>query len=109
MTLARIKKGDLVYVIAGKERGKSGKVLQMLLDRDRVLVEKLNRVKRHRKPSQKNPQGGILEKEASLHISNLMPVCGKCKKPARVAMKILKDKKIRICRKCGESIELHKS
>jgi len=106
VTLARIKKGDRVAVMAGKDRGKIGIVLSLLTEENRVFVEKINRVKKHLKPSKKNPQGGILEKEAALHISNVMPVCPKCNKPSRVKMKMMKDKKTRVCHRCGGTFEV---
>lgn len=100
-----IRKGDMVQVITGRERGKTGKVLALLTDRGRALVEKLNMVKRHQKPTQKMRQGGIVEKEASLHLSNLMLFCAACKKPVRAGVRIEKDgKKSRVCKKCGEPI-----
>lgn len=105
MTLS-IRKDDTVMVIAGKEKGKTGKILKILIDRDRALVEKVNLVKRHAKPSRTNQQGGILEKEASIHLSNLMFYCPKCAKPVRLGAKFLKDgNKVRICRKCGEVLD----
>ncbi|MGD9504468.1 MAG: 50S ribosomal protein L24 [Syntrophobacteraceae bacterium] len=102
----RIKKNDTVMVIAGKEKGKSGKVVRIIPKHDRVVVEKLNMIKRHMKPGAQNRQGGILEREAPIHISNLMLVCTKCTDPTRVGYKILEDgKKVRICKECGEIIE----
>lgn len=95
----------MVTVIAGKEKGKSGKVLKVLPKTSRVLVEKLNRVKRHQKPTQTNPQGGVIEKELGIHCSNVMLLCQKCNKPVRVSHKTVKDKKVRVCRKCGEAID----
>lgn len=101
-----VKKGDTVKVIAGKERGKIGKVLKILGDKNRVLVEKVNIVKRHTKPNQENKQGGVLEKEASIHVSNVMVMCEKCNKPVRIRHKVLKDKtKVRTCHVCGESFK----
>lgn len=101
-----IRKDDTVMVIAGKEKGKTGKILKILTDRDRALVEKVNLVKRHARPTKANQQGGIREKEASLHLSNLMVYCAKCAKGVRVGIKFLKDgKKVRICKKCGESLD----
>lgn len=82
--MERIRKGDLVEVISGKERGKRGRVLKILRKIDRVVVERLMIVKRHTKPSQKNAQGGILEKEGSIHMSNVMPVDPGTDKPTRV-------------------------
>ena len=101
-----LKKGDTVVVIAGKERGKSGKVLRVIRKRDRAVVEKVNMVKRHLRPSPQTGQGGILEKEASIHISNLMVICTKCTDPTRVGRKVLEDgKKVRYCKKCGEILD----
>jgi large subunit ribosomal protein L24 len=99
----RIKKGDTVMVMAGRERGKMGKVLTINLRKGRVTVEKLNMVKRHTKPSQKNRQGGILEREAPLAISNVMPYCGAVQKPSRVRVKILEGgQKIRVFQKAPD-------
>ncbi|UCG68890.1 MAG: 50S ribosomal protein L24 [Thermoplasmata archaeon] len=101
----KIRKNDLVYVIAGKERGKTGKVNKVLQDKNRVIVEKLMMVKRHTKKDQKHQQGGIIEKEGSIHISNVMLLCGKCNKPTRVGSIHLEDgQKARICKKCQEVI-----
>jgi large subunit ribosomal protein L24 len=101
-----IKKNDIVKVVAGKDKGKSGKVLRVVYKKDRAIVEKLNMIKRHMKPSQQNRQGGILEKEAPVHISNLMLICAKCTDPTRVGYRILEDnKKVRFCKKCNEVID----
>ena len=101
-----IKKNDTVMVIAGKEAGKTGKVLKVLTKRDRAVVEKVNFIKRHMRPGPHSRQGGIVEKESPIHISNLMVVCSKCADPARVGRKILEDgKKVRYCKKCGEILE----
>ena len=102
---SNIKKNDMVTVIAGKEKGKSGKVLKVLTKSSRVVIEKLNRVKRHQKPTQTNPQGGIVEKELGIHASNVMLLCQKCNKPARIVQKEKAGKKQRVCKKCGESID----
>lgn len=102
----QIRKNDSVMVIAGKERGKTGKVLRVLTDRDGVIIERLNMVKRHTKPRGPQQSGGIVEKEAAIHASNIMIMCDKCNAPARVGRKILADgKKIRICRNCNEALE----
>ena len=95
MALARIHTGDMVMVIAGRERGKTGKVIKLFSGKGRVLVEKLNLVKHYTKPTQKNKQGGVVEKEAALHLSNVMPLCPKTHKPTRIAVKLEKDKKER--------------
>ena len=101
----RIKKNDVVMVTTGKDRGKQGRVVRVIPKKDRVVVEKLNMVKRHMKPGPQSRQGGILEKEAPIHISNVMLVCGKCTDPTRVGYKLLEDgKKVRFCKKCGELI-----
>jgi len=100
-----IRKNDMVVVITGKYKGKKGKVIAVLREAGRALVEKLNVVKRHQKPTQKLPQGGIVEKEASLAISNLMVYCAKCKRGVRHGVKVEKDgKKNRVCKKCGENV-----
>ncbi len=102
----RIKKDDTVMVIAGKEKGKTGKVLRILPKKDRAIVEKLNMVKRHMRPGAYSRQGGIVEKEAPIHISNLMLICTKCTDPTRVGYKTLEDgRKVRYCKKCGEVID----
>ncbi len=102
-TKYRLKKNDVVQVIAGKDKGKTGKVMRLVPKKDRAIVEKINMVKRHMKPSQQVRQGGILEKEAPIAISNLMLVCSKCTDPTRVGYKILDDdRKVRFCKKCGE-------
>ena len=102
----RIKKDDKVKVTAGKEKGKIGKVLKMLHEDERVIVESVNFVKCHTRPGGKTPRGGIIEKEAPIHWSNLMLVCDKCISPIRVKMQHLEDgKKVRMCRKCGEIID----
>ncbi len=101
-----IRKGDTVVVVAGKEKGKRGKVLRLLTKKNRVLVERVNMVKRHTKPSQKHPQGGIIEKEGSLHISNIRLYCPKCNAPRRTGVRVREDgKKQRVCRRCGEIFE----
>jgi len=101
-----IKKNDTVMVIAGKEKGKSGKVMRVIPKKDRAIVEKLNMVKRHMKPGPQSRQGGILEREAPIHVSNLMLICSKCSDPTRVGYKILDDnRKVRYCRNCDEIID----
>jgi large subunit ribosomal protein L24 len=100
-----VKKNDRVMVIAGREKGKIGKVLKVIPDKDRLVVEKVNMVKRHSRPNQSG-QGGIIEKEAPLHVSNVMVMCDRCSKPARVGRKVLDDgSHVRLCKKCGEQIE----
>ena len=101
-----IKKNDKVMVIVGREKGKIGAVLRLIPRKDRAVVEKLNMVKRHTRAGGKSAQGGIIEKESPIHVSNLMLVCGKCAEPARVGKKILEDgSKVRFCKKCGEIMD----
>jgi large subunit ribosomal protein L24 len=101
-----VKKDDPVVVIAGKEKGKSGKVLRVLPERGQVLVESLNVVKRHTRPTRGNSQGGIIEKEAPLDASNVQLVCKGCGKPARTGIRKLEDgSKARYCKKCNEILD----
>lgn len=98
-----IKKNDLVMVIKGKESGKSGRVLRVLPEKEKVIIEKINFIKKHTRPHGQQRRGGILEKESPLHLSNVMLLCEKCNKPVRIGHRILEgDKKARYCRKCGE-------
>jgi len=106
MASAHVRRGDTVGVIAGKERGKRGKVLRVLRDSGRVVVEHLNMIKRHQRPTQKLRQGGIIEREGPLAVSNVLLVCGRCNRPVRVGVKILNDgRKVRVCKRCGESVD----
>ncbi len=101
-----IKKNDTVLVISGDEKGKKGRVRSVLPKQDRLLIESLNMIKRHMKPSKKYSQGGIIEKESPVHRSKVMLVCPKCDKPTRIGHNILENgKKIRLCKQCGEVIE----
>lgn len=100
-----VKKGDTVVVLSGKDKGKQGEVLQALPKKGKVIVKDVNKVKRHTKPNQKAPQGGILVKEAPLHASKVMVVCPACKKPTRIAHKLVDGKNVRVCKKCGEVID----
>lgn len=100
-----IKKDDKVLVTSGREKGKVGKVLKVIPDKDRAVVEKVNMIKRHTRAGQ-NAQGGIVEREAALHLSNLALLCPKCNKPVRVGRKKLEnDKSARFCNKCGEFMD----
>jgi large subunit ribosomal protein L24 len=101
-----LKKNDLVMVIAGREKGKSGRILRVFPQKNRALIEKVNFIKRHTRPSGQTRQGGIVEKEAPIHVSNVMVICEKCNLPIRVGKKILDDgRKVRICKKCGELLD----
>lgn len=99
-----IRKNDQVIVLTGKEKGKIGKVVRVDPEGGRAVVEKLNMVKRHQRPTQKLRQGGIIEKEASIHLSNLMIYCTRCTKGARVRTKEEKGKKVRVCVRCEEAL-----
>ena len=101
-----VKKGDLVQVIAGKDKGKRGRIKKVFPSEMRVIVEKVNIVKKHQRPTEKNPQGGIIEKEAPIHVSNVMIVCENCGRPVRTRKKILADgTKVRVCVRCGEILD----
>ena len=106
MSKLHIKKNDTVVVLAGEDKGKTGKVLKVLVEKNRALVEGVNMVSKSTKPSAKNPQGGIVKQEAPIHISNLSLVDPKSGKPTRVGIKVAEDgKKVRIAKKSGEEIK----
>jgi large subunit ribosomal protein L24 len=101
----KVVKNDTVLVISGNYNGKKGKVLKVFPKEQRVIVEGVNFIKRHTKPTQKNPQGGIVEKEAPIHVSKLMVVCPKCDAPSRIGRQVLEDgKRVRVCKSCGEML-----
>ncbi len=101
-----VRKGDKVVVITGKDAGKRGKIIEAIPDKNKVIVEGVNVVKRHSRPTRKLPQGGIQEKEAPIDSSNVMLLCARCHKPTRVGRRILDDgTKVRVCKKCGEALQ----
>jgi large subunit ribosomal protein L24 len=100
-----VKKGDKVQVISGKDKGKQGVILQSFPKNSKVLVEGVNVVKKHAKPSQMNPQGGILTQEAPIHVSNVMPLDPKTGVPTRVGYTTVDGKKVRVAKKSGESLD----
>ena len=101
-----IKKDDIVMVNAGDEKGKKGRVIAISNEGERLVIENVNMIKKHMKPNKQYSQGGIIEKEAPVHRSNMMLVCPKCDKPTKIGNKMLENgKKIRECKKCGEVIE----
>jgi large subunit ribosomal protein L24 len=100
-----VKKGDKVMVISGKDKGKTGVILKAFPKKDRVLVEGVNIVKKHAKPSQANPQGGIISQEAPIHVSNVMPLDPKTGEPTRVGYKLVDGKKVRVAKKSGEVLD----
>jgi len=103
--MMKIVKNDMVKVIAGNHKGKVGRVLKVFPKTNRVIVEKVNLVKRHTRPRSATEQGGILEKEAPIHISNVMLICPKCSRPSRTGVGYLSDgTKVRVCKSCHEMI-----
>jgi len=99
----KVAKDDTVLIISGDDRGKTGKVLRVFPARQRLLVQGVNFIKRHTRPSQSNPKGGIVEKEAPIHVSNVLVVCPKCNDPTKVGTKTLEDgRRARLCKRCGE-------
>jgi large subunit ribosomal protein L24 len=101
-----LKKDDQVEVIAGKDKGRVGKVLKVLPAKNKAIIERVNMIKRHTKPTEMNQQGQIVEREAPIHVSNLQLICPECTKTGRIGRKILEDgNKIRFCKSCGESID----
>lgn len=100
-----VKKGDKVQVISGKDKGKQGIILEAYPKKNRVLVEGVNVVKKHAKPSQANPQGGIINQEAPIHVSNVMPLDPKTNTPTRVGYNIVDGKKVRIATKSGQALD----
>ena len=104
MSKIKIKKGDVVRIISGASRGKEGKVLEILVDAEKALVEGQNLVSRHTKPNTKNPQGGIIKKEAPIHISNLLVIDGKGN-PTRIGRRVENGKIVRFSKKSGEVIK----
>ena len=106
MAIAHVRKGDTVIVVAGQERGKKGKVLRVLPEKGRVVVERINMIKKHQRPTQKIRQGGIIEREGAIHLSNVMLVDPGSNKPTRVGMRALSDgKKVRVARRSGEMLD----
>lgn len=108
MSAAKIKinvrKGDMVMVITGKDAGKKGRVLEVIPDKSRVVVEKVNVVKKHQKPTKSMPQGGIMEKEAPINSSNVMLYCTECNSVTRKSVKETGEGKVRVCKKCGHNL-----
>ena len=106
MAIAHVRKGDTVMVVAGKERGKRGRVLRVIPEKNRVVVERVNMIKKHQRPTQRIRQGGIIEREGPIHLSDVMLLDPASGKPTRVGMRALSDgKKARVARKSGEIID----
>lgn len=101
-----VKKDDLVKILAGKDKGKTGRVLKAFPAKERVIVEGVNMMKKHQRPDRMNPQGGIVEMEAPIHVSNVMVMCPNCKEASRIGHKLLNDgTKARYCKKCAQTID----
>jgi large subunit ribosomal protein L24 len=106
----RVRKNDQVVIIAGNYKGKKGKVLKVFPEKNQLIVEGVHFIKRHTRPSQQNPQGGVIEKEAPIHVSNAMVICPKCNTPARMGSRMVKDEaknrknRVRVCKNCNEML-----
>lgn len=100
-----IRKGDKVQVIAGKDKGKESRVLRAFPEKQRLVVEHVNMIKKHQRPSQRQPQGGILEVEGTIHVSNVMLVCPSCGQTTRLARRREDGQRVRVCKKCGNDID----
>jgi large subunit ribosomal protein L24 len=102
----KIRKNDTVLVIAGRDKGKKGKVRAAIPKKERLLVDGVNMIKKHARPTGQARQAGIIEREAPIHVSSVMLLCEKCSKPARVGRRLLADgKKVRFCKACGEVVD----
>ncbi len=105
MNKLNVKRDDTVLVISGKDKGTKGKVLVSLPQEERVIVQNVNMVTRHKKPRKQGEPGGRIKQEAAIHASNVLIVCPKCNKPTRVGHAFEGDKKVRVCKKCGKSMD----
>ena len=105
MNKLHVKKGDTVVVLSGKDKGKQGKIISAFPKKAQVIVEDVNKVKRHSKPSLKTPQGGIISKEMPLNVCKVQLICPACNKPTRIAHKLVDGKNLRTCKHCGEVVD----
>ncbi len=106
MSKMRLRKGDRVYIVSGKDKGKEGKILRRDVAKDTIVVENINIVTKSSRPNQKNPRGGFLKMEAPINASKAMLVCPSCGKPTRIARAFLDSgNKVRVCKKCGEVVD----
>lgn len=109
MNKVHVKKDDLVYVLSGKDKGKKGKVLVVIPDKEMVIVEGVNMVKKHKKPKNRYQQGGIMRQEAAIYSSKVMLICNKCSNPTKINRQVLETgEKARVCKKCKEIIDIIK-
>lgn len=105
MAKLHVKKGDTVVVLSGKDKGKQGTIITAMPSKGQVIVEDVNKVKRHTKPSMKAPQGGILDKEMPLNVCKVQLICPACNKATRIGHKLVDGKNVRVCKKCGEVVD----
>ena len=105
MAKLHVKKGDTVVILSGKDKGKPGKIITAMPSKGQVVVEDVNKVKRHTKPSMKAPQGGILDKEMPLNACKVQLICPACNKATRIGHKVVDGKNVRVCKKCGEVVD----
>jgi large subunit ribosomal protein L24 len=101
--MRRIKKGDIVRVISGNDRGKEGEVLKVFPKEDKILVRGVNIITKHQRPTARQREGGIIEREGKIHLSNVLPICPECDSPTRVGFATLEEEKVRVCKRCGET------
>lgn len=100
-----VRKGDKVRVIAGKDKGREGKVLRTMPEKERVVVENVHMIKKATRPSQRNQQGGIIEMEGTIHVSNVMLICPSCGAPTRAGRRRVEGTRVRVCKKCGKDVD----
>lgn len=103
--MKRIRKGDRVQVLAGNDRGKIGRVLAVYPEKDRIIVERVHMITKHQRATQSMREPGIVKREGTIHVSNVMPICPECDEPTRLGFDIVDEKKMRRCRRCGEIFE----
>ncbi len=103
--MKRIRKGDRVQVIAGNDRGKIGRVLAVYPEKDRIIVERVHMITKHQRATQSMREPGIVKREGTIHVSNVMPICPECDEPTRLGFDMVDEKKMRRCKRCGETFE----
>ena len=101
----KIRKGDRVQVVAGNDRGRTGRVLAVIPDKNRIIVENVNMITKHQRATQSLRQPGIVQREGTIHMSNVMPICPECDEPTRVGFTEVEGRKMRVCKQCGEIFE----
>ena len=101
----KIRKGDRVQVVAGNDRGRTGRVLAVIPEKNRIIVENVNMITKHQRATQSLRQPGIIQREGTIHMSNVLPICPECDEPTRVGFTVVEGRKMRVCRQCGEIFE----